>query len=127
LRCPCCGFEEALCWHYPVHHGKEMPYARISELKECDPVLAEKIVNSPPIKPKIKEYVDSNYAYQYNLTSGYVRRRELALWKAAKWASIPMEKRKPYMPGKQAKLKMFTKKSLVIFSLHAQNSKEATN
>jgi hypothetical protein len=108
MKCPCCGFEEPFYWHYPTHHGLEMPYARIQELREQTPELAEKIEKATPLRIGVLEYTDANYAYKYNIKSGFVRRRELALWKAAKWRSIPMEKRERFIPGKQIKLKVFS-------------------
>ncbi len=104
MKCPCCGYEDSPCWHYPVHHGLEMPYARIEEIRIYEPQLAERIEKGHPLRPKVLEYVNDHYAYKYNLQSGFVRRREIALWKIQKWNHIPMEKRKRAVAGVQIEL-----------------------
>ena len=104
MKCPKCGYQEPLCWHYPTYHGLEMPYARIEELELEDVQLAEKIRGGNQISPFVLEYADSCYAYKYNQKSGFVRRRELELWKIAKWNGIPMEKRRRHVKGKQLEL-----------------------
>ena len=75
MKCPSCGYEEPFCWHYPTFHGLEMPYARIEEIAEIDPTLADYIKKGEPIRPGVLEYCDYNYAYKFNIKSGFVRRR----------------------------------------------------
>ena len=95
---------DALCWHYPTYHGLEMPYARIEEIENIDKNLANKIRNGERLRKGVFESTDEYFAYKYHSKTGYVRRRELALWKAFKWASIQMEKHKPHRNGKQLEL-----------------------
>lgn len=92
MKCPCCGYEEPFYWHYPTFRGLEMPYARIEEIENETPELAKKLKTGTLIRKGQLEYVDENYAYKYSVESGFVRRRELALWKAFKWEGAPMEK-----------------------------------
>jgi hypothetical protein len=81
-----------------------MPYARLQELRQEEPELCQKIEKGQPIRPKVLEFIDEHFAYKYNVQSGFIRRRELFLWKAAKWGQIPMEKYKPYVTHKQTRL-----------------------
>jgi hypothetical protein len=106
MICPKCKFVEPLCWHYPTYHGLEMPYAKMQELElEC-PELAAAIKKGEVLRPGILESTDICYAYKYHLKTGYVRRRELSIWKCIKWSNIPMEKRQRHIPGKQKKLEV---------------------
>jgi len=70
----------------------ETQYARFDELKEAQPEIAEKLMQSPlyPKNPIREAWIGP---YVYGLwKSGYVRRRLFSIWLYQKWKTIPMEK-----------------------------------
>ena len=92
--CPMCGYREPMCWRNAYSRGMESEYARIDELEETFPLLAENLKKAVPNKRGVREWQDGNYAYGL-WPSGYVRRRDIEIWKFQGWKPIPMEKHVP--------------------------------
>jgi len=90
--CPKCGYVEPFAWRGPYSKGTEVAYAKIDELRECQPEIVEALMKAPlREKNPIREVVVGPYAYGL-WKSGYVRRRYVEIWKHQGWAPILMEK-----------------------------------
>lgn len=74
----------------------EVSYARIEEVKEYQPEVYEKLMETQLNKKNpIREVVVEPYAYglwKPSKSGQYVRRRWVEVWKHQKWKPIPMEK-----------------------------------
>ncbi len=91
--CPNCGFREPVfCWRLPYSRGTECEYTTINVLEEYFPLIAKHLKEASVNNRGLHEWQDQFYAYGYWERSGYVRRRDIEIWKYQHWKAIPMEK-----------------------------------
>jgi hypothetical protein len=68
----------------------ECEYSTLEDLAYYFPEIAQKLKDATPNKRGLREFQDEFYAYGL-WKSGYVRRRDIEIWKYQKWKAIPME------------------------------------
>jgi len=92
--CPKCGYREPFCWRNAYSRGMEVEYSTIQDLEYYFPEIVKKLREAVPNNRGLREWQDEYYAYGL-WKSGYVRRRDIEIWKYQKWKAIPMEKATP--------------------------------